>query len=114
MEYTIDATGKSLGRLATEAVVILRGKNNPSFAPHLTPTNKLTVTNASKIKVTGNKLADKLYRRHSGQPGGEKYETLTELITKKGYDEAIRRAVDRMLPTNRLHKIMMSNLKIQD
>ena len=115
MDYKLDAAGRSIGRIATEASLLLRGKNDPQYAPHLTPKNKVVINNASKVKVTGNnKLNTKIYYRHSGYPGGLKSETLNELIDKKGASEALRRAIYGMLPTNKLRKIMMNNLTIEE
>src|SRR3990167_7060694 len=108
MQYTLDATGKVLGRLASEIVVILRGKNSPAFLPHLTPKNKVTVTNASQIHITGNKLSAKVYKHYSGYPGGLKSETLQGVIDKKGMSEALKKAVYGMLPNNKLRRIMMN------
>lgn len=114
MEHTIDATNKSLGRLASEIAVLLRGKNEASFLRHTKPVNKVKVTNTNQIKITGNKLSNKVYTRHSGQPGGLKRTTLNELIQKKGMKEALRKAVYGMLPDNKLRAIMMNNLNITD
>lgn len=114
MEHVIDATGKSFGRLASEVALLLRGKNSPTFRPNVAPTNKVVINNAGKIKMTGNKLGQKIYTRHSSYPGGLKSEVLEEVIEKKGASEVIRRAVYGMLPSNRLRKIMMSNLTINE
>lgn len=114
MQYTKDASGKVLGRLASEIVVILRGKNDPAFLSHSIPKNKVTITNASQLRLTGNKLATKVYKHYSGYPGGLKSETLTAIIEKKGVGEALKRAVYGMLPNNKLRHLMMNNLTIKD
>lgn len=112
--YTIDAKNRSLGRVASEAAVLLRGKTNPAFERHLAPKVKVSIINASKIKVTQKKLRDKIYTHHSGYPGGRKYETMDSLANRRGYSELFRRAIEGMLPNNRLRKIMMNNLTITD
>jgi large subunit ribosomal protein L13 len=114
MEYTLDAANKSLGRVASDAAVILRGKNSPDFLRHVKPKNKVKVVNASLIKTTGNKREAKVYLRHSGHPGHQKSETLDDVITKKGMTEALKRAVYGMLPDNKLRAIMMNNLNISE
>ncbi len=114
MEHTLDATNKSLGRVASEAALLLRGKENPSFLRHVKPTNKVKILNASQLKITGNKRDGKVYLRHSGYPGGQKKETLAEMETKKGLTEALRLAVYGMLPDNKLRSIMMNNLNITE
>ncbi len=114
MQYTIDAENKSMGRIASQVAVLLRGKNSPDFAPHIKPSNKVTIINASKTKLTGKKFTDKVYLRHSGYPGGQKSETLEDVVTKKGYEEVFRKAIYGMLPDNRLRKIMMNNLIIKE
>lgn len=114
-DYKLDATDQSMGRIATEASLLLRGKNDPQYAPHLTPKNKVVISNASKVKITSeNKLDNKIYYRHSGYPGGLKSETRSKLIDKKGASEVLRRAIYGMLPTNKLRKIMMNNLTIEE
>ena len=77
--YLVDAENQTLGRLATEIAAILRGKNNPSFTPHLDMGDFVVVVNAEKVKVSGKKPQQKLYRRHSGRPGGMKVETFASL-----------------------------------
>ncbi|MEX0918867.1 MAG: 50S ribosomal protein L13 [Candidatus Paceibacterota bacterium] len=114
MEHTIDAKGEAIGRVAGEVARLLRGKDRPTFAPNAIPRDKVTVVNAGAVKITGLKLSNKVYYRHSGYPGALKSETLEEVITKKGAGEALRRAVYGMLPNNRLRRIMMNNLKIQE
>ena len=109
--FLVDATDKTLGRLATEIAVILRGKNKPSFTPHLDTGDLVIVVNAEKIEVTGKKSSQKLYRRHSGRPGGmkiEKFETLQERIPER----IIEQAVKGMLPHNSLGRQQFRKLKV--
>ena len=109
--FLVDATDKTLGRLATEIAVILRGKNKPSFTPHLDTGDFVIVVNAEKIVVTGKKSSQKLYRRHSGRPGGmkiEKFETLQERIPER----IIEQAVKGMLPHNSLGRQQFRKLKV--
>ena|SRR5690606_12737959 len=114
MNYEIDATNKPLGRIATEAVSLLRGKNKPDFERNKKPTTKVLIKNASKLKLTGNKLTGKVYRHHTGYPGGLKEARAEEVIAKKGYGEIIKSAVYGMLPDNKLRKVAMLNLTIQE
>ncbi|GAC1486033.1 MAG: 50S ribosomal protein L13 [Candidatus Limnocylindrales bacterium] len=107
----VDADGAILGRLATQIASTLRGKHKPTFAPHLDTGDAVVVINAAKIKVTGNKLKDKAYVRHSGYPGGFKSETLERLLERRP-EEVIRRAVRGMLPQNRLGEQMARKLYI--
>lgn len=113
-QHTIDATDKSLGRLASEVAVLLRGKNDASFMRHLKPTNKVKVVNASKIKFTGDKLNNKIYNHHTGYPGGLKSATLGNMLERKGIASVLEKAVYGMLPDNKLRAIMMKNLNIND
>ena len=109
--FLVDATDKTLGRLATEIAVILRGKNKPSFTPHLDTGDFVIVVNAEKIEVTGKKSSQKLYRRHSGRPGGmkiEKFETLQGRIPER----IIEQAVKGMLPHNSLGRQQFRKLKV--
>lgn len=111
--WTLDASGKILGRLATEVATILRGKHKPQFRPHLLVGDKVIIINAAKIKVTGNKMTDKKYFRHSGYIGSLKTETLGEVFSKNP-SEVIRRAVRGMLPKNKLQDQWMKNLTIRN
>lgn len=112
--YTIDASDQSLGRLASKAAILLRGKNDVLYTPHLKPVNKVIIENASKLKVSEKKASQKTYFRHSHQPGGDKYPTLSQVVSKKGYKEILRKAIYGMLPDNRQRAIMMNNLKISE
>ncbi|MGB5933874.1 MAG: 50S ribosomal protein L13 [Anaerolineae bacterium] len=111
--YVVDAEGKILGRLASEVAKILRGKHKPYFAPHLDTGDYVIVINAAKIRVTGKKLKDKIYYRHSGYPGGLRSTTLAEMLRKRP-TRVIRLAVRGMLPHNRLGRAMMRKLKIYE
>ncbi|MFW5853049.1 MAG: 50S ribosomal protein L13 [Patescibacteria group bacterium] len=112
--HTINAEGRTLGRLASEIAVVLRGKDSPDFQRHILPTKKVKVTNAGLIKLSGKKITDKKYTRHSGYPGNLKTETPIEVIAKKGKKELLRRAVYGMLPANRLRARAMVNLIIEE
>ena len=109
--HVFDATGKTLGRLATEVAVLLQGKHKPTYARHLLTGDYVIVVNASKIKVTGDKLQQKLYRRHSNYPGGLKETTLFKLQSKYP-DRVLRHAVRGMLPKNTLGDHMLRRLKV--
>ncbi len=107
----VDADGATLGRLATEIASLLRGKHRASFSPHLDMGDPVVVVNAAKIKVTGKKLQDKMYVRHSGYPGGFRAENLEKLLARRP-EEVIRRAVRGMLPQNRLGEQMIRKLHV--
>ena len=109
--YEIDAEGKILGKLAAEIAVKLMGKHKVSYTPHVDGGDFVVVTNAEKIAVTGNKLLAKKYYRHSGYPGGLKTRSLEEMLAKQP-TEVIRKAVERMLPKNKLGSQMIGRLKI--
>ena len=107
----LDADGATLGRLATQIATLLRGKHRASFTPGLDVGDPVIVVNAAKIKVTGNKLQDKMYVRHSGYPGGFRAENLERLLSRRP-EEVIRRAVRGMLPQNRLGEQMIRKLHV--
>lgn len=109
--YLIDAKGEVLGRLATKIAVLLMGKQKVSFAPHLDSGDYVVVINASLIRVTGKKLKDKVYYRHTGYLGGLKEITLKELM-KKDPKKVIWKAVEGMLPRNKLRDARLKRLKI--
>lgn len=109
MEHKINAEGKILGRLATEAAVLLRGKNSPAYDPARLSGNKVTVTNTDKVRVTGKKPVQKLYRRHSGYIGGLREEALRDLM-RRDSRKVIWNAVYGMLPPNRSRAKIMKNL----
>ncbi|HRH25280.1 MAG TPA: 50S ribosomal protein L13 [Candidatus Paceibacterota bacterium] len=115
MEYTVDATNKSLGRVATEVASLLMGKNTTSFVRNATPNAKVTIVNASKITIPNqNKLLEKTYNSFSGYPGGLKQSTMAHVVSTKGYSEVLRQAVKGMLPKNRLQTTLMKNLKVSE
>ena len=109
--YLVDAEGKTLGRLATQIADTLRGKRKPQYTPHVDTGDFVVVVNAEKIQVTGNKLDQKRYYRHSGYPGGLRSRTLREQLDRRP-EEVLRRAVKGMLPRNRLARQQITKLKI--
>lgn len=109
--YVIDAADQRLGRLASEIAMILRGKNKPTFTPHLDTGDFVIVVNAEKVVVTGKKSEQKLYRRHSGRPGGMKVETFDKLQARIP-ERIIEKAVKGMLPKNSLGRELFTKLKV--
>ena len=107
----MDAEGQTLGRLATEIARLLRGKNKPQYTPHVDTGDFVVVVNAEKVVVTGKKAEQKVYRRHSGYPGGLK-ETSYEQMMERRPTEILRRAVKGMMPKNRLARQQLRKLKI--
>lgn len=109
--FVVDATGKTLGRLATQIADTLRGKRKPEYTPHCDVGDFVIVVNAEKISVTGKKMQEKLYHRHSGYPGGLRTRTLEQMLERRP-EEVIRLAVKGMLPRNRLARQQLRKLKI--
>ena len=109
--YIVDATGKNLGRLASDIARVLRGKHKPVYTPNDDVGDFVVVTNAEKIAVTGKKLADKVYYRHSGFPGGLREENL-ETVLARYPERALESAVRGMLPHNKLGERMFAKLKV--
>lgn len=109
--HTINASGQILGRLATKAATLLMGKHKPSFVPYLDTGDFVVVTNASKIKVTGKKAAQKRYVNHSGYPGGLRVETFDKLILRRP-EKIIEHAIAGMLPKGKLGRAMFKKLKV--
>ncbi len=107
----IDATNEVLGRLASQIAKILRGKNKPSFTPHADCGDYVIVINAEKVKLTGNKMTDKVYTRHTGYPGGQRYATPAGYLVKKP-TFLIEKAVKGMMPRTRLGAAQLKNLKV--
>ncbi len=107
----VDASGKTLGRLATQIADALRGKRKPEYTPHCDVGDFVIVVNAEKIAVTGKKLAEKRYYRHSGYPGGLRSRTLAEMLRRRP-EEVIRKAVKGMMPRNRLARQQLTKLKV--
>jgi len=110
--HKLDATDMTVGRLATQIAVFLRGKNKPEFEPHIDNGDIVEVSNVDKLKFTGKKLEQKKYFRYSGYPGGLKETKLSDLA-KNNPAEILRRAVREMLPDNRLRKNMLKRLIIK-
>jgi len=111
--HTIDAAGKRLGLVATEAAKVLLGKDTPTFAKNVTADVTVTIANASKLDITEKRAAD-IYQSYSGYPGGRKTETLAHLGGRLGYSEALRRTIAGMLPNNKLKKPRLKNLIITE
>jgi large subunit ribosomal protein L13 len=109
--YVVDATGLTLGRMATQIATILRGKHKPIFTPHVDCGDFVIVVNAEKIHVTGNRLDDKMYHRHSGYPGGLTSRTLRQMLDRQP-ERVIELAVKRMLPKNNLGRHMLKKLRV--
>lgn len=109
--YTIDAKNKVLGRVATEAAHILRGKHLPSYMPNKTPEHKVTIINVSHVRVTGNKAKEKIYKHYSGYPSGLKKITF-EIQLEREPKRIMEHAIRSMLPKNKLRALMMRNLTI--
>src|SRR4051795_12214957 len=107
----VDAKGKTLGRLATQLADALRGKRKPTYTPHVDVGDFVVVVNAEQIAVTGDKLHDKMYYRHSGYPGGLKKRTLNDMLERRP-EEVIRLAVKGMMPRNRLARKQLTKLKV--
>jgi large subunit ribosomal protein L13 len=109
--YVVDAEAKTLGRLATQIADVLRGKTKPAYTPHVDTGDFVIVVNAEKVRVTGQKLDQKLYYRHSGYPGGLRSRSLREQLERRP-EEVLRKAVKGMLPKNKLASAQLRKLKI--
>lgn len=107
----VDAEGQVLGRLASKVAYILRGKHKPDFTPHVDCGDNVIVINAEKVKLTGNKMSQKEYVRHSGYPGGQRFQNPEEIL-KKYPERLVEKAVKGMLPKNRLGSDLFRNLKV--
>ena len=107
----VDAEGQVLGRLASKVAKILRGKNKPSYTPHVDCGDNVIIINAEKVVLTGNKLTDKLYTRHTGYPGGQRH-TSPAAVLKVHPERVIEHAVRGMLPKNRLGRAVLKNLHL--
>lgn len=112
MEYTIDASGRTLGRVASDAAKALLGKNSPHYVQNFVLPVTVTITNASKLSVSEKKAKEKEYTHYTGHVGGLRTRTLADIRDKKGIEEVIRMAVDGMIPRNRLRKERMKRLII--
>ena len=109
--YVVDASGRTLGRLATEIARRLRGKHKPQYTPHVDTGDYIVVVNAAQIRVTGNKLKDKMYHRHTGYIGNLKSTNLEKLLASHP-DRVLTTAVKGMLPKNRLGSAMLKKLRV--
>jgi len=109
--YVVDAKDEVLGRLASKVAIVLRGKHKPSFTPHVDCGDNVIVINADKIKLTGTKMTDKKYIRHTGYPGGQRIESPEDLLAKKP-EAVVERAVKGMLPKSRLGSVLFTNLHV--
>lgn len=112
--HTIDASGKSIGRVAAEAAKALMGKTVATYTPHKAPGVAVVISNAKKMRITEKKRLQKKYTRFSGQPGGLTTTSLSQLISGKGYAAAVRHAIEGMLPRNTLFVGRMKNLTISE
>lgn len=109
--YIIDAEGKTLGRLATQVATILRGKHKPTFTPHVDTGDFVIIVNAEKVKLTGKKLDQKMYRWHTGYPGGLRERTYRDMLINKP-ERVMFHAIKGMLPKNKLGRQMITKLKV--
>ena len=109
--YIIDAEGKTLGKVAAAAAMVLRGKNKPTYTPHLACGDNVIIVNAEKVVLTGNKLEDKMYYNHSGYPGGLRERNAKTMVEKYPV-EMVERAIKGMLPKNRLGRQMITKVRI--
>jgi large subunit ribosomal protein L13 len=114
MNHTIDATGKTLGRIASQAAVLLMGKNEVDFAKNKVKAVTVVIENASKVTMTEKRKKTTLHERYSGYPGGLKFQTNEDIISKKGYKELFELAIYGMLPANKLRSRMMKNLTVKE
>ncbi len=112
--YTIDAAGRTLGRVASEAAKALMGKMRADYTPNKNSDIKVVISNAGKLYIRERKRSRKIYTTYSGYPGGQKRESLASLTSRKGNGEAIRRAVARMLPRNTMHTPRLKNLAVTE
>ncbi len=108
----IDADGLVLGRLASQVAMILRGKHKPSFTPHMDCGDNVIVVNAAKVKITGNKAADKTYYWHTGYPGGIKSRTAGQILEGAHPERVVEKAVQRMIPKGPLGRQQLKNLRV--
>jgi large subunit ribosomal protein L13 len=109
--YVLDADGKALGRLATQVATVLKGKLKPAFTPHLDLGDHVVIVDAERVRISGRKIEQESYFRHSGYPGGARFTPLAEVFDKRP-EEVVRLAVRGMLPRNRLGRAIMRKLKI--
>lgn len=112
--HIIDATDRALGRVASEVAALLNAKNSVDFVKNRVADVTVKVINASKVKVTGNKMKESVHKRYSGYPGGLREMPLVHIAAKKGYSEIIKHAVYGMLPKNKLQDIRFKNLVVEE
>jgi large subunit ribosomal protein L13 len=108
----VDADGVVLGRMASQIALILRGKHKPSFTPHMDCGDNVVVINAGKVKLTGKKLGDKIYYRHTGYPGGIKERRAGEILAGKHPERVVQKAIERMIPGGPLGRRQIKNLRV--
>ena len=108
----VDADGVVLGRLASQIALILRGKHKPSYTPHMDCGDNVVVINAGKIHLTGKKLTDKIYYRHTGYPGGIKERRAGEILKGKHPERVVQKAIERMIPGGPLGRRQLKNLRV--
>lgn len=113
-EYVIDAAGQALGRVASEAAKVLRGKDTVGFVNNIAPKITVKIVNAGRIDANQKKLKEKIYTHYTGHPSGLRQTSLGRMIERKGWEEPIKKAVYGMLPANRLRAVMMKNLIITE
>jgi large subunit ribosomal protein L13 len=108
----VDAEGVVLGRMASQIALILRGKHKPSYTPHMDCGDNVVVINAGKVQLTGKKLADKIYYRHTGYPGGIKERRAGEILAGKHPERVVQKAIERMIPGGPLGRRQLKNLRV--
>lgn len=113
-EYKIDASGRTIGRVASEAAKALMGKTRADYTPHILSDVKVVIENAGKLRISERKRGSQTYQRYSGYPGGQKVETLGMLMARKGTGAALRLAISRMLPRNRMKTARLKNLTVTE
>ena len=113
-EHIIDASNRTIGRIASEAAFVIMGKNRSSFVRNVAPTVKVTIINATKTRIPAKKLLEKEYYSFSGYPGGRRSQTLKKVIEGSGLASVFKKAVYGMLPKNKLRKTMLKNLNVTD
>lgn len=114
MIHTVDATDKTVGRIASKVAVLLMGKDSPSFERNKVSDNTVKLINTSKAKINSRRLTEKTYARYSGYPGGLRHESMGRLVEKKGYSEVFKEAIYGMLPANKLRSRLMKKLIISE
>lgn len=110
--HVVDAEGVVLGRLAQAVAVVLRGKHKPTYTPHLDCGDNVIIVNADKVKLTGKKLSDKVYYRHTGHPGGIKSATAGEILSGRFPERVVQKAIERMIPKGPLGRQQLRNLRV--